>query len=305
MIRGLIPAGASCSLVAPAGKGKSLLLLAAMIAVARGDRSFAGLQITTRKVMYIDMENTEDDLSERFRDFGVRLQDAPGLDNLIYLHLPDLPGLDVAEGGRDLEAVVEAYGLTKGDVVVLDSTQRVIRGREDDSDTMRAFYLCTGLMLKRRGLTAIRTDNTGHTEQGRARGSSGKKDDVDVELVMECNEVGKIITLRPGKVRLTGIDSMRVERRYDEDGRIFYDTGRDPRRVAITSLIESMDKLDVGLRDGEKKIEPLLRENGWDTINRQYLRYAIKERRDLRTSAQDRIGAAPQTSGAVTSEDAA
>jgi hypothetical protein len=67
---------------------------------------------------------------------------------------------------------------------VLDSFQRVTSGPENDSDTIRAYYLHTGIRLKRRGITVIRTDNTGKDINAGARGSSGKRDDLDVELIL-------------------------------------------------------------------------------------------------------------------------
>jgi KaiC/GvpD/RAD55 family RecA-like ATPase/5S rRNA maturation endonuclease (ribonuclease M5) len=288
VVRGLIPAGASCALVAPAGTGKSMLLLAISLAVARGDRSFAGLSITTRKVLLIDMENTEDDLSERFRDLGVRLEDIARLDKLIFIHLPVLAPLDTIGGGIEMEKIIDAYDVQKGDAVVFDSFQRVLEGPEDKSDTIRAYYMCTGMMLKRRGITVIRTDNTGHQEQGRARGSSGKRDDVDVELVMERTSESDIFTLKPGKIRLPSIETVRIERFYDEDGHIYYDAGRDPFRVQVNHLITEMDKLGIDDTWGEKKVIPELEKAMGSKPVLRVLRVAIPERRALLKSARDR-----------------
>ena len=125
----LIPSGAAVAVVAPAGTGKSLLVLALMVAVARGDRAFAGLRITNRRVFLVDMENTEDDLAERFRDLGVDAGEVAKLDNLVFIHLPKMAALDTPAGGSELEAALDAYDIRAGDVVVLDSTQRVLAGK--------------------------------------------------------------------------------------------------------------------------------------------------------------------------------
>jgi KaiC/GvpD/RAD55 family RecA-like ATPase/5S rRNA maturation endonuclease (ribonuclease M5) len=281
VVRGLIPAGASCALVAAGGTGKSLFLLAMSLAVARGDRSFAGLSITTRKVLLIDMENTEDDLSERFGALGVRLEDLARLDNLIFIHLPVLAPLDSIEGGIEMEKIVNAYDVQKGDTVVFDSFQRVLEGPEDKSDTIRAYYAYTGVMLKRRGITVIRTDNTGYSETGRARGSSGKKDDIDVELIMERDLESDIFTLKPGKIRLPSIETVRIERFYDEDGHIYYDAGRDPFRVQVNHLITEMDRLSIDPTWGEKKVIPKLEKATGSKPALRALRVAIPERRAL------------------------
>jgi hypothetical protein len=76
----------------------------------------------------------------------------------VFIHLPKMAALDTPAGGSELEAALDAYDIRAGDVVVLDSTQRVLAGRENDSDTIWAYYLCTGIRLKRRGITVIRTD---------------------------------------------------------------------------------------------------------------------------------------------------
>lgn len=239
VLEGLIPAGTSVSLVAPAGTGKSLFALAATIAVARGDENFAGLKITKRRVAYVDMENTEDDLADRLPDLGVTLDEIANLDDLVYLHLPSLPGLDTAEGSEALKAILDAYSIGKGDVLVLDSTQRVTEGPEDKSDTMRAFFSHTGLMLKQRGITVIRTDNTGHTESGRARGSSGKKDDVDIELIMERIGGGRF-TIKPGKVRVSGINAISLEQHIDEAGQISYEIREEQEGETKAMRLESV-----------------------------------------------------------------
>ncbi len=251
VIHGLIPAGASVSIVAPAGVGKSLLVLSAMLGVARGDRAWADLSIPRpRRVLYVDMENTADDLAERLPALGVRRGD--DLAGLVYLHLPTiLPPLDTLRGGAVLAAVVNAAALDPGDVVVLDSWQRVVRGPENDSDTMRAFYACTGAGLKRRRLTVIRTDNAGKDAERGARGTSGKRDDVDLELLLARGKgrPGRM-TLTPSKTRLPDVHPLTVEMSTaDDDGRVVYSAGNDPRRAQVIAALQLLDEkgVDPGL----------------------------------------------------------
>jgi len=215
VVEGLFPASTSVSVVGPAGRGKSLLLLAACVAIARGDSTFAGLAVTHRRVLYVDMENPEDDLAERLTALGLTPENVGELSDLILFHLPPLSPLDAALGGIEVAAVAEAYGLGPGDVVVLDSTQRVISGKENDADTMRDYYRHTGLPLKRRGLTVIRTDNTGKDTERGARGSSGKRDDVELEwLIVPDPKDPTVFTLKQGKARLGGArDGLTLARR--------------------------------------------------------------------------------------------
>ena len=289
----LVPAGASVALVAPAGTGKSLLLLAAMIAVARGDKLFAGLAITPRRVLLVDMENTEDDLADRLKALGITARDAADLDQLVTIHLPPLAPLDTSIGGLELAAILDAYDLAPGDVVVLDSLQRVIDGAENDSDTMRAYYRNTALMLKRRGLTVVRTDNTGKDAERGARGTSGKRDDVDIELILtaDAQRAGRLY-LKPGKVRLPGIQRITIQRDLDDDGRLTYTSAGDPFRAAVNDAIALLDRLQVPPETGQRPAAEAIR-RAEHKVTREALRVAISDRRRLALGAPNPLGAPP------------
>lgn len=234
VVAGLVIAGASVSLVAPAGSMKSLIMLALSLAVARGDEDWAGLTIPKqRRVLYADMENTEDDLAERMKSLGAQPVD---LEELVYLHLPALPMLDTRDGGATLLSILDEYGIGVGDVVVLDSTQRVVGGPENDADTYRAFYNYTAAALKKRGVTVLRTDNSGKDIDRGARGSSSKRDDVDIELRMERD--GDLVTIRVGKARIGGIEPLQVRAGEDDDGRLTFTAG--PVRVSADQKVHRM-----------------------------------------------------------------
>jgi hypothetical protein len=305
VIDGLIASGASTAVVAPAGNGKSLLLLAASLAVARGDRHFAGLPVSGRRVLLVDMENTEDDLADRFKALGVTDDAVSALDQLVPIHLPPLAPLDTAMGGMELGAILDAYDVQDGDVVVLDSLQRVINGAENDSDTMRAYYRHTGLMLKRRGLTVIRADNTGKDAEKGARGTSGKRDDVDVELILTVDpEKPERLRIRPGKVRFPGVRSVIVNRVTDDDGYLSYSTAGDPFRVLVADALTLLDQLSIPTEAGERKAAETIKGSG-HKVSRAALRTAIKERRasDVMTICAPRPYGAP--SGATEEIDCA
>jgi hypothetical protein len=109
-------------------------------------------------------------------------------------------------------------------------------------------------MLKRRGLTAIRTENTGKDTTQGARGSSGKKDDVDVELLMapDLAHPGRV-SLKPGKIRLPYIDSIILDQQVDEDSRIYYDSASDPFRAKVVDAIAALDRHAIPVDLGERK----------------------------------------------------
>lgn len=283
VVSGLLPAGASVSLVAAAGTGKSLLALAVSLAIVRGHRAFADLSIPRRRrVLYLDMENTADDLAERFAAFGVRPTD--DLSELTFLHLPDLDPLDTPRGGRDLEAIVDAYGLRRGDLVVLDSLQRVTGGAENDSDTLRAFYACTAVALKRRGLTVLRTDNTGKDADKGARGTSGKRDDVDLELILTRDaETSNRLRITPGKARIPDARQLLLTRDEDEHGRLTYASAGDPFRALVLDAWRALDDLGADQDASERTAWQMLTTAG-RKIPRAAVRAAVKERKECAVS---------------------
>ena len=181
-----------------------------------------------------------------------------------------------------LLAALDAYSIRAGDVVILDSIQRLTSGKENEADTIRAYYMHTGLMLKRRGVTVIRTDNTGKDADKGARGSSGKRDDVDVELIMEPTGQPGRVSLKPGKIRLPDIDEIILDQLIDEDGRINYDSAGDPFRAKVVAVIAALDRHGVPIEAGEKKAAEILKRHREDHP-RAALRVAIKERRHLQS----------------------
>ncbi|GAA4817135.1 AAA family ATPase [Nocardioides caeni] len=198
----VVPEGDHVSIVAPAGAGKSLLVLALAVAAVRGAETFAGRALSlTGRVFYVDMENSADDWSERLTDLGVTPENVGELSRLLVFHLPRLRGLDTEAGARDLLALLDSYDARAGDVLVLDSTQRVTEGDENSNDTLRRLYVHTSAEVKRRGLTVIRTDNTGW-DRTRERGASNKRDDVGYSWLLTPDEREPgVFTLTEGKRR--------------------------------------------------------------------------------------------------------
>lgn len=272
----MLAVGTSVAFVAPAGHRKSLLALNIALAVARGDSEFANMRIPrARRVLYIDMENTEDDLSERLTSFGVTPEE--DLSRFLLVSLPPMEPLDTAKGGAALVAAVDGFGLIPGDLVVLDSYQRVTEAGENDSDTTRGYYRHTGVRLKSRGLTVIRTDNTGKDASKGARGSSGKRDDVDVEYLIQSN--GDYINITVGKARQRGLTEMSLHV-STEDGRTRFRSDLvSPTTSRVQECIELLDRLAVPDETGERKVYALIAEAGEASPARAILREALKERK--------------------------
>lgn len=279
VVHGLLPAGASVSLVAPAGLGKSLMALALSLAVAQGEPEFAGLTIPRpRRVLYADMENTPDDVAERLEALGVRPGD--DLSRLTYLSLPPFKAFDTEDGGRELGAVLDMYLIGAGDLVVLDSLQRVINGPENDADTMRAYYRHTAMPLKARGATVLRLDNSGKDVARGARGSSSKRDDVDVELLLAPGKDPDLFVVTPGKVRIPDIRALELERTLDDDGRLRFATATDPYQVAVRECLAALAELDVPTGHGWRPASDALKKAG-HTFTREIVRNAVRVRKDF------------------------
>lgn len=166
--------GRGHAVFAGAKTGKSYATLAACAAAATG-REWMGVRCEPIRILYLDYEMTEQDVRDRLTEFGYGPDD--DLSNLHYALLPSLPPLDTPAGGDDLLASAIALQV---DLTVVDTTARAVNGDENDADTYRAYYRCTGQKLKQAGITAVRIDHAGKDVSKGQRGSSAKNDDVDV-----------------------------------------------------------------------------------------------------------------------------
>ncbi len=129
--------------------------------------------------LYLDYEMIDDDLFDRFSDFGYG--PTSDLSRFYYVLIPTLPPLDKREGALALGSLIDRVQAANPGlhvVVLIDTIGRAVVGPENDNSTMLDFYRFTGFELKRREVTWARLDHTGHKEQ-HARGGSAKQDDVD------------------------------------------------------------------------------------------------------------------------------
>ena len=163
------------AIYSPAKTGKSLLALDIVAAAATG-RSILGYpEREPISVLYLDLEMTLADLYERMSDLGYG--DNDDLKHLHYYQLPDLPPLDSEPGGETLMDLVRHH---QADLVVIDTMSRVVAGKENDADTYRNFFRCTGVRLKAAHVAMLRLDHEGKDAAQGQRGSSAKGDDVDI-----------------------------------------------------------------------------------------------------------------------------
>lgn len=208
LIEPIIPRARLTALVGGPKTGKSLLMLDLAASVATG-RSLLGEQAgQRRRVLYADLEMTPADLRERLVDMGY----GPGDDfsHLVYYALPALPPLDTPTGGAELVELATANAV---ELVVIDTTSRVIEGDENDAGTFANMYRYTFAPLKALGIAVVRLDHTGHENSNRARGSSAKAADVDLIWSLTSTDNGvrlerthQRISWAPDKVQLRRIE---------------------------------------------------------------------------------------------------
>lgn len=263
----------------PAKVGKSEFVLSVAVALATGRGVLRQSAADPIDVVYLDYEMTEDDLDERLGDLGY--EEGADLEHFHYYLLPNLPPLDSAKGGKELESIVSDDHAA---LVIIDTTSRAVEGDENESDTVRALYRHSGLMLKRRGVTVARLDNAGKDLTRGQRGTSAKNDDVDIVWRITRSEGG--VDLRATYRRLSWVPEDVFFRRFTEPVLRYEPTEQSwPEGTEETAL--ALDRLEVPLdasiRAAQKVLKAAQEGRRYELI-RDALRWRIaqvKERHGL------------------------
>ena len=191
LAEGLWPKKSAISIVADGKAGKSLLMFYVCGQLAMGLDPWTNEEQEPLRVGYFDQEQTDYDLLDRTYQFGFT-EKHPRFklfcQNMQYYLLQSLPPLDTVEGGRTL---LRALKQVEIDVIVLDTFGRLLEGDEDHAGTVNAYFRNTAQQLKQNRIDSVRLDHTGHHNKQRARGTSGKNQDIDVawSLVRDKNTV--------------------------------------------------------------------------------------------------------------------
>jgi hypothetical protein len=208
----LMAPGQQITIVGDGKAGKSLFTQEWMWRMATGQPILDDKPGTPVRVLYLDAENGQEQVQERFYSFGA----GPGrMGTLRYASFPPVRPLDTPGGGADLMALVKA---TDAELVVLDTVSRFISGPENDADTWLSLYRHTLLPLKRDRVASIRLDHLGKDGDRGARGSSAKNQDVDHVWTLSA-QGGGMLSLRRTHTR-TGIgpDEFAIRRDARRDG---------------------------------------------------------------------------------------
>ena len=196
LIEPIIPAHRAVALYAAGKTGKSLLILDLVAAAASGRNILGGVPLEAPiRILYVDQEMTQPDLQERLHSLGYEQPDQTLTKHLHYYQLSPWPPLDTPAGGQCLLA--EALKV-KAQLVVIDTLIRTVSGEENSADTIKNFYQHTGMALKAAGIALLRIDHAGKDLTRGQRGTSAKRDDVDVVWLLKPKP-GNL----PGKTMLT------------------------------------------------------------------------------------------------------
>jgi AAA domain-containing protein len=284
LIPGILERGRLHAIYAPKKQKKSLLTLLMVASLVTGRPLLGRPNPHGRKlrVLYIDIENARDDIRQRLNDAGYGPDD---LAQLTYFSFPSLPGLDSPIGGAHLLSLVERY---QPDLLVLDTTSRVVTGKENDADTFRSLYRHALVPVKARRVAILRLDHAGKDVTLGQRGSSAKGDDLDTAWYLTVRGPDRL-TLRldfqrtnhhPAEIELAQHGApLRFAR---------IDTATD--RPEVAALIARLDGLDVPPHAGRDAARIALTGAGIK-VNNGVLAEAVKIRK---TCPQDQRTGAPE-----------
>lgn len=201
LVPGILPRSKSAALVGPGGEGKSLLALDMAAALAAGKPVLGHAAHPDKiNVLYLDMENNQNDLVSTLRDMGYAPSDLAG--RLHYCSFPNLGELDAAQGGRFLHWLANDVD---ADLIVLDTICRFVEGDENSNDTWQNLYRHSLAPLKADGRAVLRLDHTGRDTSKGSRGATAKNDDPDVIWLLSAGKLddagGRNVTLKQAKQR--------------------------------------------------------------------------------------------------------
>jgi hypothetical protein len=264
----VIARGRNHSLTAKGKTGKSLFVLSVVAPAVLGLASLNRPAGDPLRVLYLDYEMTESDVQDRLAEMGFDESFTP--EAFAYLLHPSIPPLDTPGGGMEVLSMAQDH---RADVVVIDTYSRAVEGEEDSNDTIRALYRHTLEPLKGVGCAGFRLDHTGHSAQDRARGASGKGDDIDLGWLLTRTDDG--FRLKASHRRTAWMPEV-VDVRLDHDPlRARLVSGSWPAGTADAAA--TLDRLGVPVGASQREARRVLREAD-ETMANNVLRAALKYR---------------------------
>lgn len=208
----LMGPGQQITVVGDGKAGKSLFCQEWMWRMATGQPFLGDDPQDPVRILYLDAENGQEQVQERFLSFGA----GPfAMGELRYASFPPIRPLDTAGGGVDVLAMVKATG---AELVVIDTVSRFISGPENDADTWLNLYRHTLLPLKRDRIASVRLDHFGKDKERGGRGSSAKTQDVDHVWELSSQGGGSLTLKRTHTRTGIGPDFFALTRQARRDG---------------------------------------------------------------------------------------
>jgi RecA-family ATPase len=249
IIPDIIGAGQIASLVGQGAVGKSLLIFEVAMALAAGRSVLGHPSAEPLTVLYVDMENPVGEVYQRRRDLGYE-DDA--LDRLAYYHMPNLPALDTSAGGKLIDALAARHS---AELVILDTISKLVQGEESKADTWQDLYRYTMTPMRRNNRAVLILDHQGHDATRGARGSSAKRDNVDIQWIQTRRD--DLITLRRDKARsVHEVEELKIRRAGTP---VRHTAEHNPEDHCISVL----DRLGADISIGREKARDLLSSNGY------------------------------------------
>jgi len=239
--------------------GKSLIMQDVSAALATG-RSVLGLPPQERvPVLYLDWENSVEDITSRMWAMGYKAADLKGW--LHYASYPDIPYLDTPAGGE--RACQLAYALQAA-LIVIDTTSRTIGGAENSSDTFADLYKHTLMKLRGAGHTIVRIDHEGKDPDWGQRGSSAKNADIDVLWHMTELQPETLFRVHPELRRNPYYTGFRVRR---DTGPLCHVTVSDVLTPAQQALADALDAAGIPRNAGRPQIREWMKSRNLGSRN--------------------------------------
>ena len=278
LVEPLIATGRAHVLYAGVKSGKSLLSLWLCAQVALGRAALDRPAGDPLRVLYLDAENSLDDILERLDGFGVDPADLARTGTFAYALLPQLTrGID---SHVDAEVIVRHALDHHADLVVVDTTSAFVAGDENSADTWAEVGRLLTRPLKAAGIATWRVDHAGRDVAKGPRGSSAKVADADVVWSLDPGESGGFRLYRrharmpwvPERVDLHRVEAAGVTtwRRVGFEW---------PAGTKDTAAL--LDELGVALDASARSASDALREAG-EGRRRTVVLAALKYRREVR-----------------------
>ena len=195
-IKGLLPRSGLAVIYGPPGSGKSFIVLKMVLHVASG-RTFAGAKIKQGGVVYVSAE-----AGTGFKRRVIAARDEMSLDDDVPFALitvvPDL-GKSSGDAASLIQAIHDQTDQAgwRADIVVIDTTARVIPGADENSSRdMGVFVQNCDMIATQLGVLVCLVHHSGKNTDAGMRGSSALLGAADTVICVNENEIG----VRTGRV---------------------------------------------------------------------------------------------------------